>query len=240
MTPQSPSKQAPWDLTQFSQLSPVAPSYFPEFHQWSEISFLSKVILVLGKARSHRALNLGYRGLNHLGDLMFHQKLRMTRDAWEARCHDEAAIHQLVIAAAFWIIWVVSMEECSRLTQNPMQICYSTSSVILKVMATQYTCSLNGIYHPHWLVQWSHHCSHMHSPGHCPWLSGYINVIQTILIILTMAGLFQDRHHTCSSIHILYTWSHDPYFFLYCKGQAENFPHFTDEVKRLDGLTKAV
>ena len=30
--------------------------------------------LVLGKARSLRAPNLGYRGLSHLGDLMFHKK----------------------------------------------------------------------------------------------------------------------------------------------------------------------
>ena len=28
---------------------------------------------------------------------------------------------------------------------------------------------------------------------HSPWLPGYINVAQTILIILTMAGLFLDR-----------------------------------------------
>ena len=58
---QFPSKQASWDLTQFSQLPPAALLYFPEFHQWSEISSLSKVILVLGKARSHRAPNVDYR-----------------------------------------------------------------------------------------------------------------------------------------------------------------------------------
>ena len=32
MTPQSPSKQAPWDLTQFSQSPSAALSYFPESH----------------------------------------------------------------------------------------------------------------------------------------------------------------------------------------------------------------
>ena len=53
----------PWDLTQFFQSPSAAPSYFPESHQWpgSEISSLSKVILVLGKARSPRAPNLGCR-----------------------------------------------------------------------------------------------------------------------------------------------------------------------------------
>ena len=72
--PQSPSKQAPWHLTQFSQSPSTAPSYFPESHLGSEISSLSKVILVLGKARSCREPNMGCRGLNHLGDLMFHKK----------------------------------------------------------------------------------------------------------------------------------------------------------------------
>ena len=66
-------------------------------------------------------------------------------------------------------------------------------SVILNATGTQYTRSLNGIYHPHWLVQWHHHCSHRHIPVHSPWLPGYIYVVWTILVILTMAGLFLDR-----------------------------------------------
>ena len=94
-------------------------------------------------------------------------------------CRDEAVNHQLPIAAAFWILWVVSTEECSCLTQNLLQICCSTCSVTLNAKATQYTCSLNGIYCPHCLVQWS-----------CHWLPGYIDVMQAGLIILTMAGFF--------------------------------------------------
>ena len=57
-----PLKYVPWDLTQFSQSLSAAPLYFPESHLRSEISFLSKVILVLGKARSSRATNLSHRG----------------------------------------------------------------------------------------------------------------------------------------------------------------------------------
>ena len=34
-------------------------------------------------------------------------------------------------------------------------------------------CSLHGIYHPHWLVQWSRPCSHVHIPVPSPWLPGY-------------------------------------------------------------------
>ena len=78
---------------------------------------------------------------------------------------------------AFWIIWTVSVKECSSLTQNLMQICCSTHSVILNAMATQCTCSLSGVYWPHWLVQWSHRCSHMCIPVHSPWLPGYIDVM---------------------------------------------------------------
>ena len=60
-------------------------------------------------------------------------------------CHDEAADRQLPIAVAFCIIQIVSVEECLSLMQNLMQICCSAPSVILNVMATQYTCSLNGV-----------------------------------------------------------------------------------------------
>ena len=86
----------------------------------------------------------------------------------------------------FWIIRIISTEECSSLMQNLMQICCSTRSVILNAMATQYTCS-------HCQVQWSHHSSHMHIPVRCPWLPGYMDVTKTIHDILTMAGLFPDR-----------------------------------------------
>ena len=60
------------------------------------------------------------------------------------------------------------------------------------------TCSLNGIYCPcHWLVQWSHHCSHMCIPVHSPWLPGYIKIVQTILIIFTMDRHFPDGPLMC-------------------------------------------
>ena len=71
----------------------------------------------------------------------------------EQPCCDEAANHQLPIAAPFGIIQIVSTEECSSLMKNLMQICCSARSVILNVMATQYTCSLNGIYRPQGPVQ---------------------------------------------------------------------------------------
>ena len=33
----------------------------------------------------------------------------------------------------------------------------------------------------------------MRIPVHSPWLPGYIDVAQTVLVILTMGGLFPDR-----------------------------------------------
>ena len=66
-----------------------------------------------------------------------------------ACCRDKAAHHQLPIPAAFWIIGIVSMEKCSSLMQNLMQICCSTHTVILNVMATQYTCTIQWcLQHP--------------------------------------------------------------------------------------------
>ena len=112
-----------------------------------------------------------------------------------ACCWDEAANHHLPIVGGFWIIQIVSMEECSSLTQNSMKNFCSTHTVILNVTATQYTFSLKSVYSSHWLVQWSHHCSSMHIPVHSLWLPGYINIRQTVLIILTMAGTFPYRPH---------------------------------------------
>ena len=43
-------------------------------------------------------------GLCHLDDLMFHKKTARDVMHEQAHCHDEAASHQLPIAAAFCII----------------------------------------------------------------------------------------------------------------------------------------
>ena len=80
-----------------------------------------------------------------------------------------------------------------------MQIRCSTCSVILNVMVTQYTRSLNSVHCPHWLVHWSHHYSHKCIPVHSPWLPGYINVMKSVLIF-TMAGLFLDRPPMCPDL----------------------------------------
>ena len=78
----------------------------------------------LGKSQKSQGTKSGlWGGLSHLGDLMFCQKtLNETMHEWA--CFRD----QLPIAVAFWIIRMVSAEECSSLTRNLMQICCSTHS----------------------------------------------------------------------------------------------------------------
>ena len=59
MTPQFPSKQAPWDLTQFSQSPSAALSYFPESHQQSKISSPFKGDFSLGESEQLQGAKSG-------------------------------------------------------------------------------------------------------------------------------------------------------------------------------------
>ena len=174
------SKGAPWDLTPFSQSPSAAPSYFPESHWQSEISSLSKVILVLGKARSHRAPNLGCRGTELPGRFGVSPKNCMRRDVCTGTLWWSC---QSPVAHSCGLLNypnIVSTEEW-MFKLNINKICADyTCSVILNMTATQYTCSFSGLYHPHCLIQWSCHCSRMHIPVHSPWLPGDIDVTQII------------------------------------------------------------
>ena len=153
------------------------------------------MLLVLGKAKSHRAPNLGCRGADSPGWFDVSPKNCTRHDAWVSALSWWSCQSPVAHGCSFLNIRVVSAKKCSGLTQNLLQIHCSTHSVILDAVATQYTCSLNCVYCPHWLIQWSHHCSCVHIPVHSPWLPGYTEVTQTILIILpvTMARVFSDR-----------------------------------------------
>ena len=74
--------------------------------------------------------------------------------------------------------------------QNLVQIHCSTCSVILNVLSTQYMCSLNGVYSDQYTEVV---ISCMCFPIHYPWLPGYTDVLQTVLITLTMVGFLPDR-----------------------------------------------
>ena len=132
---------------------------------------------------------------------MFHQNPCMRCDAWAG-------------ALSWWSCQSPVAHSCGLLNhlnsfcggmfilmQNLMQIHCSPCSVILNEMATQYTCSLRRRHHLQWLAQWRHHCSCTHIPVHLPWLPVYIDVMQIILIILTIAGLFMYIPH---AIYLLF------------------------------------
>ena len=146
--PLCPSKEAPWDLTQFSQSPSADLSYFPESHQWSEISSLSKVILVLGKARHPRAPNLGCRGTESPGLSCFAKKLCVRHEAWAGMllcwscpspvAHNCSLLNHL--NSFHGGIFKLNKESDA----DSLLYC----SAIFNVMVTQYTCSLIVICHP--------------------------------------------------------------------------------------------
>ena len=148
--------------------------------------FLFKGDFSFGK--SQRVPNLGRRGPSHLGDLMLHQKNCTSCEVWAD-------------TLSWWSCQWPVIHSCSLLTY-PNSVCrgifqlnakFNADSLLylLKSFWMQQlhsTCALNGIYCPHWLVQWGCHCSHMNIQSTL-WLPGYSNLVQTVLVILTMAGL---------------------------------------------------
>ena len=91
------------------------------------------------------------------------------------------------------VIRTVSAEECSSFMWNLMQSHCSTHSVIWvwQPHSTHAHCMASTT--PHCVVQWSRHCSHICIPVLSLCISGYINIMQTILIMLTIVGFFLDR-----------------------------------------------
>ena len=192
MTPQSPSKWAPWDLTQFSPLPSATLPYVPESHRQSEISSPSQTS---GPQKS-QGTKPGLQGAESPGgcDAPPENSAGVVMPVWP-NGRGEAANHQLPAATAFCI---VSVEERSGLIYNLMQIHRSAHSVILNVTATQDTRSLNGVYRPpRTSTVKSSLFTHVHSRP-LSLTCSLVNVVQTILIILTVAGFFQtDFTYQC-------------------------------------------
>ena len=107
-------------------------------------------------------------------------------------CHDEAANHQLLTAAG----------PCTLLCgfcRGRFKLNTKFDADLLLYSLSHFECDDHTVLmlpQQHLLspqlVQWSCHCSRMSIPVPSPWLPGYINVVQTI-VILTIAGLFLDR-----------------------------------------------
>ena len=160
---------------------------------------LSKVILVLGKDKNCRVPNMGFGAAESPGWFdVLPNTLCVRCDAWAGvlswwGCQPPVAYSCLNHP-------VVSVEECPSLTQNRCRFVALYAQVILNTTTTPYTCSINGVYHPHWLVQWGRHHSHMSIPVHSPWMPGYIDAMQTILVVLAVAQLFPNRPRKCNGI----------------------------------------
>ena len=140
---------------------PIANGYSVIF---SWIPSLSKVILVLEKARSHSEHNLGCRGAESPGwfDVLPKNSARDMRcDAWVSvlswgSCQSPVA------------------HSCGRLN-HPKGFCGGMFKLNAKFDAdsllyllSYFECNSHTVHMlthqcPHWLVQWSCHCSHAHS-----------------------------------------------------------------------------
>ena len=119
MTSQSSSKQASWDLTQLSNLCWLQP--IPVQH--SQVLCFLQAFQNVSRITFNRILTIFEAFVPHF-------YLRCTH---------------CIAPTGLLNIRFVAMEECWSLTQNLMQICWSTCSVILNVTATQDTCSLSGV-----------------------------------------------------------------------------------------------
>ena len=156
MGSQTPSKSAFWDLMQFSQFPSAAPSCFLNLIDCLKSLPFQRWFQLWKKPEGTGCRILAVEGLRIEShgwfDVLPKHFVRDVMHEW-AHCHDKAANEQLPIAVAFWIVPMISMEECSSLMQHLIQISCSSRSVILNVVATKYFSWLSGIYRPHQLVQ---------------------------------------------------------------------------------------
>ena len=170
--------------------------YFPESHWWCEISSLSKVILVLGKARDRRAPNLGCRGAESRHGLMFRQKLYTKCDGW-------------VGTLSWWSCQSPVAHSCS-LVNHPNSFHGAMFKLNTKFEADSLLYSLSHFeYHGHTVHMLtpqhllrsltgtvkSSLFSHVHSIALS--LAARLHQCRTNHLTLTMAGHFVDRPHTC-------------------------------------------
>ena len=93
------------------ELPSASLSRFSESHHSSEISSLSKVILVLRKSRSVRMTNLGCSRAESLGWFDFDSPKNSALDMMHERalCWDEAANHQLPQTVTIWVLCLVTL-----------------------------------------------------------------------------------------------------------------------------------
>ena len=150
------------------------------------------MILVWGKAKSHRAPDLGCRGLSHLRDLMFLQNT----------LHEMWCMSRLVVVRK---LPVSCCPSCGLLNYlNSFHGGMFKLNGKFDADSLLHLLILNdghSVYCPHWLVQWSCHRWHMHIPVHVPWLPGHTHAAQTVLATVTMTGPLPCRPGVCTHLH---------------------------------------
>ena len=57
----------------------------------------------------------------------------------------------------------------------------------------------------------------MRIPVHSPWLPGYVDVEQTVLALLTMAGPFLDRPYIVMYTHVSYIKSLYIFYYIHIR-----------------------
>ena len=96
-----------------------------------------------------------------------------------------------------------------------MQIICCICSVTLNAMATQYICSFNSVYRPHWLVQCGWHCPLMHIPVHSPWLPDVTQTVFSLSFLKILFIVFREgkgRRKTGKETSICGCLLHAPYW----------------------------
>ena len=156
----------------------------------------------MGKAKSCRAPNLGFRGAESPGWFDVSPKNSACALLWwscqwpathscgllnHLNCFRRGMFKRNTKFDADLLLYSLSHFECHGHTVH---------------MLTQQRLP------PHCLVQWSHHCSHMRMPVLSPWLPGYIYVTQTVLLILTRLDFFWTDLVYSQSCHGQDTDSH--------------------------------
>ena len=181
-------------------------SYFPESHWWSEIAFLSKVILVLQKARRCRIPNMGCSGAESSWWFAVLPKNCMRCDAWAG-------------TLSWWSCQSPAAHRCGLLN-HLNSFCEGMFKLSAKFDAELFLYSLSHFecndYTAHVLTQW---ClpppltsavklslfMHVHSSP-LSLAASLHRYVQTTAITLTMVWLFLDRFHIYAVCTYIYKW----------------------------------
>ena len=147
--------------------------------------------------------------LHHLGDLMFHQKTLHER--WCMSGH--TVVTKLPITGCPYL-W--PSESSEQFLWRNVQASGKIWCRFIALLTQSFWMWWPHSTHAHSIAvspssQWICHCSHMCITVYSPWLAGYMDVKQTILIILTTAGLYPDRHcliHTHTHTYKIHIHGH--------------------------------